>query len=142
MQGRTHEIGSVAAALAIAPLTHIQNNNTLVYAGFLICAGIGGLLPDADLPNSTIGKKIFPLAWPMYLIRRILNLLKRFIPSLEKITRLMAHRGIRHTPIMWLVILLPSFIFLRPVWRIYLIVVVLFLYCMTELTAYIKGVIQ
>ena len=105
MLGRTHEIGAVAAALTIAPVI-TDSSSIYMTAGFIVCAAIGGLLPDADTPNSKIGHRIFPLAWPAYLLRAILRLIGKVIRPIGNLTKILAHRGIFHSPFIWTILFL------------------------------------
>lgn len=110
MNGHTHQVGAILSASILLP-TVIQNESlasSLKGAIFLGGALIGGLLPDADMQNSTMGKRIYPVAWPMYLLRSVLRLVAVFIPKFKAFTKTLGHRGISHSPFLWIVVLLPA----------------------------------
>lgn len=104
MMGHTHQIGAITAAAYISPIIlgqtpHISGGVDIYLptAVLLLCSMAGGLLPDADTPHSTLGIKLLPVLWPMYLMQSILSLLSRFIKPLRKVSRILGHRGISHT---------------------------------------------
>jgi len=112
MNGHTHETGAVLLASVMMPALSLSIKETpLTTAVFIGSALIGGLLPDADQEKSTIGRRIFPIAWPVYLLRAVLRGIAKIIPSFRKLTRTLGHRGISHAPALWLLILLPGLFF-------------------------------
>lgn len=68
MQGHTHEMSALTAAVYAVPVVigtipSVSESELLITTcSSLLSACIGGLLPDADTPNSTIRHKIFILA--------------------------------------------------------------------------------
>ncbi len=51
MTGKTHFIGGILAGVLITQALDIN-------IGYAVISGLGGLLPDIDEPNSTIGRRI------------------------------------------------------------------------------------
>lgn len=87
MKGKNHLITGVLGGTAAAVFTY---NGNLIASGILLAAStLGSVVPDIDLPNSTLGKKIKPISF-------IIN-------------KLFGHRTITHTPL-WLI---PLFLLLQ-----------------------------
>lgn len=83
MNGKTHKIGGVCAGIITTSmiLEPTYSFEKLLIGGFLIGGSIlGSLMPDIDLPSSTVGKRVKPIS---YLIHQFFG-----------------HRGITHTPIL------------------------------------------
>jgi inner membrane protein len=93
MQGTTHIIGGIAAAIAYSVATQPQPNPALLVAA-AVCGGVGGLIPDIDHPRSKISNKL-----------PILNSIVSFFFS---------HRGFFHTPILYLALWSLSIAILPP----------------------------
>lgn len=103
MQGKTHEIIGIAAASTIICSTQIRN--TPIYCtALLVGTIIGSFIPDIDLQTSTAGQKFKIISWPIALIRTIMRCITRIFSSLKGISRLLAHRGIFHAPLFYLLI--------------------------------------
>jgi len=86
MNGKTHKIGGVCAGIiATSMLIEAPYSFDKILIGGVLIGGsiIGSLMPDIDLPSSTVGKKVKPLS---YLIHQIFG-----------------HRGITHTPILHII---------------------------------------
>lgn len=119
MQGHTHEIAALAAAVYTVPLIineipSITSEHTILIKCFIFvgASAIGGLLPDADMPTSTIGHKLLPLMWPAYLLRSFLRLMSYMYKPLKKVVKTLGHRGISHTPFLWFVLTAPIYLFI------------------------------
>lgn len=102
MQGHTHEIGALLLAVPLASHIITPSAPVTIIGIYALGALTGGLLPDADMANSTIGRKMFILLWPAYLLRAILRVVCKFIKPLQKAVRFLGHRGIFHTPFIWI----------------------------------------
>jgi inner membrane protein len=81
MKGKTHAISGASVGLVTAIATF---DTTLIAAGTIAAGIIGGLIPDIDHRNSTIGKKMKITSW-------ITN-------------KIFGHRGITHTPFLWIIL--------------------------------------
>ena len=72
MMGKTHQAAAVTVVLLSAP--HVSQvvmpsfpvSSTLILAG---AAMIGALLSDGDTPRSKLGRKLFFLLFPYYLLQ-------------------------------------------------------------------------
>lgn len=119
MMGVSHEIGAAMICVYLSPvvvnLSGATSDKDKMIATNLFAAGamVGALLPDADTPQSTLGRILFPIAWPIYLIRW---LIKTFYRS-KYVDMILGHRGITHYPSFWMVLLIPLMIFSVPFTR-------------------------
>lgn len=71
---------------------------------FITFSIIGSLLPDADMPGSTYGKRFRILLIPMYAIRAMIRGLGKFFKPFRKLAKAIGHRGLFHAPIFWTLI--------------------------------------
>lgn len=114
MMGKTHQAAAVTVVLLSAPhisevvMPSLPVSSTLILAG---AAMIGALLPDGDTPRSKLGRKLFFLLFPYYLLQWFVKLLSFFIPRLKKVSKVIGHRGIAHDPCLWLTFSLPFFLY-------------------------------
>ncbi len=114
MMALTHRTGSIAlAATMVAFIPELQNipqpitdfiwlpqNTTIPLAVcFVASSCYGGLLPDADIPHSTAGKRLRILLWPLYLFKKLLMIFGHFIKPLKKLGAALGHRGLFHSPL-------------------------------------------
>lgn len=114
MMGKTHQAAAVSVVLLSAP--HISQvvmpsfpvSSTLVLVG---SAMLGALLPDGDTPKSKLGRRLFFLFFPYYLLQWFVKVLSLFIPRLKKVSKVIGHRGIAHDPCLWLAFSLPFFLY-------------------------------
>ncbi len=104
MLGQTHRLAGIVMGLAAAHELNITPmERPFAFAGVVGVSVLGSLMPDADQPNSTIGRHLF-LAWlPLYIMRAIVRIIAFFAPSLKTVSRGLAHRGISHSPWFWAV---------------------------------------
>lgn len=79
MQGKTHIIGGAATGAAVGACLSLPFDQAVLLA---FMAGLGGLVPDIDQASSTIAQGTGPIGW--------------------LISRKFRHRGILHTPFMYL----------------------------------------
>ena len=102
MLGTTHKLLGAATGMVVMQVTGISPINSPVpYVGFVGMALLGSLLPDADQPNSTIGKELYLVWLPLYIVRGLIRVFALIIPGLKAVSKVMAHRGIAHTPVFW-----------------------------------------
>ena len=116
MMGTTHRTGSLAissAMVACLPLLNLSSpdfvwlptsKNVFMAAGFIFLALFGGILPDADTPQSTIGRRYRIVLFPLYGIRKLISFLGNFFKPFAKISKALGHRGLFHSPLIWTVI--------------------------------------
>lgn len=86
MNGKTHKIGGVCAGIiATSMLIEAPYSFEKILIGGILIGGsiVGSLMPDIDLPSSTVGQKVKPIS---YLINQFFG-----------------HRGITHTPILHII---------------------------------------
>ncbi len=105
MMGTTHRTGSIALACGIIALAPMDKIGLAPAATFLAASAIGGLVPDADTPYSTYGRKFLIVLWPFYLIRKIISLLGHLFAPLEDVGKALGHRGMFHSPTLWTLLL-------------------------------------
>ncbi len=104
MLGQTHRLAGIAAGIALASeLNIIPVQRPFAFAGVIGVSVMGSLMPDADQPNSTIGRRLFILWLPLYILRVIIRIIAFFAPSMKNVSRGLAHRGISHSPWFWAV---------------------------------------
>lgn len=88
MRGTAHMAAGLTAGITTAYFAPTDNfGQKILIATFAV---LGGVLPDIDHPNSTIGKKVKPLA--------------------KQINKIFGHRTITHAPSLYMLLL---FIFLK-----------------------------
>lgn len=109
MMGKTHKVGGILAGLVVSKFFFTADFiSTGIYTVSLMSGSIlGSLLPDIDKKESTIGRVLWFISWPIYLLRMILKLLTRILPGLikkpfMKLDNCLAHRGIAHSILTWL----------------------------------------
>lgn len=115
MMGPTHRTGSLAVSttmVACLPFIKIpdlvtsivwlpSDYNILMAAGFIFLSIFGGLLPDADIPQSTIGRRYRIILFPLYLLKRLIGLLGKVFKPLKTVGKALGHRGLFHSPLFW-----------------------------------------
>lgn len=114
---KTHEAFGILTAEAALGLT--TEVSAPVFIGTLIISAYAALIPDIDTPNSKISHNIFLkiLFLPYRIIHGLLVLLSK-ISGLRKsgvksAARATGHRGMFHSPVIWLIILPPLFWLLK-----------------------------
>lgn len=120
MQGHTHELAALTTGIYITPILINQTPSItskpkvlLVTSLILLGSAIGGLLPDADMKNSTIGQKLLPILWPVYLLRMILRVIAIIIPPFKQLTKTLGHRGVSHSPFLWILLFTPAYTLIK-----------------------------
>lgn len=112
MMGKTHVAGGLisgATALvliqnAVPELTTMQTGLYVGIATTLI-SSICARLPDIDEKNSTIGRRLWFISWPIYLLQCICRIPSIFgIKAFKQAGNVIDHRGFTHYPITWLII--------------------------------------
>lgn len=100
MLGKTHQVGGVCAALVMSTYILKTPSNTLDFillGSLLVSSDLGGLIPDIDLPESTIGK-IFPR-----LSKTINTIGEKLNPNSSQ--KNSGHRFITHTLYLYLILI-------------------------------------
>ena len=75
MTGKTHVVGGIAFSAGTVALLSTTNPNSIdLMSGISMIAmgGLGGLVPDIDQRQSMISRIILPIAWPLWIIQKIL----------------------------------------------------------------------
>lgn len=114
MMGKTHQAAAVATVFLVAPrisevvMPSFQVPSILVLVG---TAMFGALLPDCDTPKSKLGRKMFILLLPYYLLQWLVKLLSHIYTPLKKVSKGIGHRGVVHDPCLWLTFSLPFFLY-------------------------------
>ncbi len=111
MMGRTHKVGGALTGIVISRFFYTDD---LMITGIcfasLVCGSIlGSLLPDIDKKESTIGRSLWFISWPIYFVRLIIKLLSYILPGRAKkffknLDKDLSHRGIAHSLITWAVL--------------------------------------
>ncbi len=81
MRGRTHLVGGLTAGIVASSVLGLTLGQTVI---MVAVSGLGGLIPDIDHENSIITKKTGLAGWT--------------------ISRRFEHRGVLHTPIVYIII--------------------------------------
>lgn len=109
MTGTTHYMGGVLAGVALVAcatpdLTSIGGVGTAI--AMIAVSSIGGILPDIDHENSRASKKF-----------RILSLIYKALSKIGKAfnSDVFEHRGVMHTLIVPIILLISSFVVTTPV---------------------------
>lgn len=111
MMGRTHKAGGVLAGVLIGGFLVSGNPVSIVVCTGALIGGciMGSLLPDIDKKESTIGRTLWFISWPIYFFRLLVKLfayifpgiLKKAFQELEEDT---GHRALAHSLITWAVL--------------------------------------
>lgn len=111
MMAKTHKTGGVLVGVVVSDMFLQRNMIITIICLFILInsAVIGSLLPDIDKKESTIGRKLWFISWPIYFIRLIIKLLswlspRSFRPFYNKLHKSIGHRYLAHSLIMWGVI--------------------------------------
>lgn len=112
MMGKTHVAGGLLASSAT--LLYIQNNSNTFYsvstgvcvgAIYLFFSASSARLPDIDKKESTIGRRLWFISWPIFILQCICKIpVFLGIKSFRKISQGVDHRGFTHYPITWLIV--------------------------------------
>lgn len=108
MMRKTHKTGGVLVGVAACDM-FLQKNViiTCIYVIVLINGSVlGSLLPDIDKKESTIGRKLWFISWPIYFFRLIIKLCsiispRIFRPFFNKVHKNTGHRYLAHSLITW-----------------------------------------
>lgn len=103
----THRDGAILGAILVTNLFISKTDITLINTIPLITGSIlGGYICDIDEPKSYIGRKFSFLLWPFYLSRTFINMIAMlpspFKRNLTQVSKVLKHKGITHTPFIWL----------------------------------------
>ena len=111
MMGRTHKAGGVLTGVVASRLFY---SDDLYLTGICIVTLVGGcvlgsLLPDIDKKESTIGRILWFISWPIYFLRLMFKLLADLFPgkikrAFKKADKDFGHRGIAHSLVTWAVL--------------------------------------
>ena len=114
MMGKTHQAAAVSVVLLSAPHVSQVVEPSLPISPTILLVGsamFGALLSDGDTPKSKLGRRLFFLFFPYYLLQWFVKVLSLFIPRLKKVSKVIGHRGIAHDPCLWLIFSLPFFLY-------------------------------
>lgn len=111
MMGRTHVaggflFGSAASLFIQRALPDITYQNDMLFCiSTALFSSMCARLPDIDEKNSTIGRRLWFLSWPIYLLQLILMIPSLFgIRIFKRVSKEVGHRGFTHYPSTWLLI--------------------------------------
>lgn len=116
MKGKTHFAaglftGSAALVLSQNVVPELSTLSIGLVTGVTttLFTAASARLPDIDEKNSTIGRRLWFISWPIYILKWIVNIIC-LIPTLfgirafRNISQAVDHRGFTHYPATWLVI--------------------------------------
>lgn len=111
MTGKTHVAGGFlfgsAATLLIQKYFHeiTQQNEMIFCISTAAFSSVCARLPDIDEKDSTIGRKLWFISWPIYLLQCIIKIPSLFgIKLFKRANKLVGHRGFTHYPLTWLIL--------------------------------------
>lgn len=117
MNGKTHQLVGLTGGVITSALM-IQTGVFQPYdcLALLAMSSVGSYLPDIDHTGSTAGKRAPILSYPIHGISKLFSLLYRKTKwsIFDKISEMFAHRGIFHSPLFWILIFIPMFMFVPP----------------------------
>ena len=115
--GKTHKIGgAVLGVSSVSVAMCVTNFNVSpIFVGLPLIAAstIGVFIPDIDSRQSTISRKLFLIAWPIWVLQSLTNFfLKKSKSKVAKSIRsTINHRGFAHWASVYLLLCLISLIF-------------------------------
>lgn len=132
MMGTTHKVGGLLASTAMAKAFFTEDilATGLSIASLQFGSILGSLLNDIDKKESTIGRELWFISWPIYFFRLITKLLiklfglkilrpiggRKIKKVLQKIYCMLGHRFLTHSIITWLVFSIALFVGLKVVY--------------------------
>lgn len=110
--GKTHVAGGILSGTTVLLLTQkampeLCSLSTGLLAGISVTyfSGMSARLPDFDKKDSTIGRRLWFISWPLYILQLFFKFLSFFgIKTFESISKIIDHRGITHFPLTWCLI--------------------------------------
>lgn len=113
MMGKTHVAGGFlfGASASLIIQNHfpeiIKNHEMLFCISTSVLSSMSARLPDIDEKNSTIGRKLWFISWPIYLLQCIVKIPAMLgINIFKRASKVIDHRGFTHYPITWFFITL------------------------------------
>lgn len=111
MMGKTHVaggflFGSAASLLVQNTLPHITSEHEMLFCvSTAIFSSMCARLPDIDEKDSTIGRRLWFISWPIYLLQLIFKIPSLLgIKAFKNTSKVVGHRGFTHYPSTWLII--------------------------------------
>lgn len=110
MMGKTHRAGAVLLAfpmlLPVFNLTGTSPTDAVAISLFLGGSLLTSRLPDVDIPNSSVARRLWLVSWILSVLHAFFQFLHvltmRKFKWLRRITRASGHRGISHTLFFWI----------------------------------------
>lgn len=119
MQKDTHLLWGAIAGITGVYISNKYLGNTEIVNSAVLAAGslAGSLLPDADHTQSTVGRKIpfisYPICWMGMFFKWIGK--KTKLKFFSNIGKACSHRGILHSGILYAILLYLSFLIVNPI---------------------------
>lgn len=111
MMGKTHRVGGILTGIATSSVFLNDNmlQSGLKVVALLTGAILGSYLSDIDKKESTIGRRLWFISWPIYLFRLLIKILslvlpKKIRPFFKKIYKQTGHRYLAHSLVTWLIV--------------------------------------
>lgn len=110
MMGKTHRTGAVFLAfpmlVPVLKFTGASPDDAAAVSLFLVGSLLTSRLPDVDEPNSSVGRRLWPISWILSVLHAFFQffhvLTMRKFKWLRRMTRASGHRGISHTFFFWI----------------------------------------
>ena len=118
MNGKTHQIVGLTGGLLVSGILYKIGVFSLpACLSTIALSSVGSYIPDIDHTGSKAGKKAPLLSYPIKYTSKLFSWLyrKTKIKGFNKISMMFEHRGIFHSPLFWLLIFIPLFIFIPPI---------------------------
>ncbi len=111
MMRKTHKTGGVLVGVVASDM-FLQRNVIITCICVIVLINgsiLGSLLPDIDKKESTIGRKLWFISWPIYFFRLIIKLFSIISPRMfrsffNKVHKNTGHRYLAHSLITWAII--------------------------------------
>lgn len=124
MMGKTHVAGGLLFGATASLIVQknfpeiISQNEMLFCISTAILSSMCARLPDIDKKESTIGRKLWFLSWPIYLLQCIVKIPAMLgINIFKRASKGIDHRGFTHYPTTWLAITIMAAVLGRTIYK-------------------------
>ena len=117
MNGKTHQLVGITGGIVASTLLYKFGIFGLPSClATVALSSVGSYIPDIDHTGSKAGKRAPILSYPIHGISKMFSFFykKTKFKLFDKISEMFAHRGIFHSPLLWLAICIPLLMFVPP----------------------------
>ena len=117
MNGKTHVLVGISGGfIASALLYRAGVYDIPAVAATIVGSAVGSYVPDVDHIGSVAGKKVPIVSWPIKGLYHLFDTLydSTKLKIFRKLSNMFTHRGLFHAPLFWLLLFVPTFLFLTP----------------------------